>query len=79
MGIIAAGTAIERHGRSIAGAAALVILVAALAGCASERYDQAYLFYSDAPGNGHSKAYTYPTDYTRDYRSYPGDAAVANH
>jgi hypothetical protein len=58
---------------------ACLLLAGALAGCASEKYDQAYFYYSDAPGNGHSRTYTYPTDYTRDYRSYPGDSVVANH
>jgi hypothetical protein len=65
--------------RFIGSAILPLLLVGGLAGCASDKYDQAYFFYSDAPGNGHSRGYTYPTDYTRGYRSYPGDAIVANH
>ncbi len=79
MDIIASPAFTHRKRRLFSGAVALIVLAGGLAGCASEKYDQGYLFYSDAPGNGHSKAYLYPTDYTRDYRSYPGDAMVANH
>ena len=60
-----------------------VFLAGMLAGCAGQTYDpnrsDASYFFSDAPGNGHSRSYTYPTDFTRDYRSYPGDAQIANH
>jgi hypothetical protein len=78
MDIIASPITTGRKRRLFCGAMALIVLAGGLAGCAND-YDHAYLFYSDAPGNGHSKAYLYPTDYTRDYRSYPGDAMVANH
>jgi hypothetical protein len=56
-----------------------VFLVGTLAGCAGPKYDDAYYYFSDAPGNGHSRAYMYPTDYTRDYRSYPGDPQISSH
>ncbi len=58
-----------------------VFLSGTLAGCAVQKYDNdhAYYFFSDAPGNGHSRGYTYPTDYTRDYRRYPGDASLDTH
>ena len=79
MDIIASPITTRSKRRLFSGAVALLVLAGGLAGCASENYDHAYLFYSDAPGNWHSEAYLYPTDYTRDYRSYPGDAMVANH
>ena len=58
-----------------------VLLAGTLAGCASPKYDNdhVYYFFSDAPCNGHSRNYTYPTDYTRDYRRYPGDPFLDTH
>ena len=56
-----------------------IILAGTLAGCAGPNYDHAYFFFSDARGNGHSRDYTYPTDYTRGYSSYPGDRYVETH
>ena len=56
-----------------------ILLAGALTGCAGQTYDHDYFFFSDGPGNGHSRGYTYPTDYTRGYRSYPGDSYVETH
>ena len=56
---------------------AIIVLVAstelalALSGCADQPLDQTSYYYSDLPTNGHSSAYTYPTDITRSYRTYP--------
>ena len=42
-----------------------------LAGCADHKLDATYFYFSDLPDNGHSRAYTYPTDITRGYTTYP--------
>ena len=46
-----------------------------LMGCADHKdhkLDATYYYFSDLPDNGHSRAYTYPTDITRGYTTYPG-------
>jgi hypothetical protein len=54
----------------------VAVLSGVLAACADQKpdlteVDTTYYFYSDLPGNGHSRAYTYPTDLTRGYTTYP--------
>jgi hypothetical protein len=47
-------------------------LSGALAACADQKHDATYYYFSDLPDNGHSRAYTYPTDITRGYTTYAG-------
>jgi hypothetical protein len=57
--------------RAIMIALAAAGLSLALSACADQSIDQSFQYYSDLPGNGHSRAYTYPTDLTRGYTAYP--------
>ncbi len=54
--------------------AALIVIAlsSVLAACADQKPDAHTYYFSDLPGNGHSRTYTYPTDTTRGYTVYPG-------
>ena len=57
--------------RAIMIALAAAGLNLALSACADQSIDESFQYYSDLPRNGHSRAYTYPTDLTRGYTAYP--------
>ncbi len=59
--------------RTIRAALSVAALSTALAACAAQKKPEAtYYYFSDLPGNGHSRAYEYPTDMTLGYTNYPG-------
>jgi hypothetical protein len=59
--------------RTIRAALLVAALSTTLVACAAQKKPEAtYYYFSDLPGNGHSRAYEYPSDMTLGYTTYPG-------